>query len=79
MTWREIFNREYRPFPMFQYEPSPEPDVGGYGLGKAKPDQNWKQMWKVRAALAVRWRDGHAAAIYLEGHHDTVYCVQFDE
>ena len=36
-------------------------------------------MWRARKALEQRWRDGHAAAIYLEGHTDSVYCVQFDE
>ena len=36
-------------------------------------------MWRARKALEQRWRDGRAAAIYLEGHKDSVYCVQFDE
>ena len=36
-------------------------------------------MWKTRKALQQRWRDGYAAAIYLEGHTDSVYCVQFDD
>lgn len=33
----------------------------------------------VRRNLDQRWKDGKAAAIYLKGHTDTVYCVQFDE
>lgn len=33
----------------------------------------------VRRNLDQRWKDGKAAAIYLKGHADTVYCVQFDE
>ena len=41
--------------------------------------RDWKGMWKVRKALHSRWADGYAAAIYLEGHQDTVYCVQFDK
>ena len=36
-------------------------------------------MWRARKALQQRWIDGYAAAIYLEGHTDSVYCVQFDE
>ena len=36
-------------------------------------------MWRARKALQQRWIDGHAAAIYLQGHTDSVYCVQFDE
>lgn len=40
--------------------------------------QDWKSMWRTRKALDQRWLDGYAAAIYLEGHTDSVYCVQFD-
>ena len=49
------------------------------GLGKVSGRQDWKNMWRTRKALEQRWADGHAAAIYLEGHTDSVYCVQFDE
>jgi WD40 repeat protein len=33
----------------------------------------------VRRTLEQRWKEGNAAAIYLNGHKDSVYCVQFDE
>jgi len=46
---------------------------------KATQGQDWKSMWRARKALHQRWLDGHAAAIYLEGHTDSVYCVQFDK
>lgn len=36
-------------------------------------------MFFVRRALDQRWKDGQAAAIYLQGHEDSVYCSQFDE
>ena len=36
-------------------------------------------MWRARKALNQRWQKGRAAAIYLDGHSDSVYCVQFDE
>lgn len=49
------------------------------GLGKTVSRQEWKSMWRARKALQQRWIDGYAAAIYLEGHTDSVYCVQFDE
>ncbi|EAW09760.1 F-box/WD repeat-containing protein [Aspergillus clavatus NRRL 1] len=49
------------------------------GLGKSTPDQDWKRMYLVRRALDHRWKQGKAAAIYLHGHTDSVYCVQFDE
>ncbi|KAL8641929.1 MAG: hypothetical protein Q9228_001323 [Teloschistes exilis] len=60
-------------------ENSSEFHIGGQGLGDDEADQEWKKMWKTRKALHQRWTDGHAAAIYLEGHYDSVYCVQFDE
>lgn len=58
--------------------------VGGQGLGKAGVvDQDWASMYRVRRELAERWRKGptesQAQAIYLNGHQDSVYCVQFDE
>ena len=51
----------------------------GAGFGKTGPGQDWKKMWKARKSLDQRWSEGYAAAIYLEGHSDSVYCVQFDE
>ena len=51
----------------------------GNGIGKPFPDQNWKTLWMTRQALKQRWAESRAAAIYLEGHRDSVYCVQFDE
>jgi F-box and WD-40 domain protein 1/11 len=49
------------------------------GLGKSIPNQDWKKMYLTRRALDQRWKDGKAAAIYLQGHQDSVYCSQFDE
>ena len=50
------------------------------GMGKMNEvNQNWKKMFLVRCALQKRWKEGKAAAIYLQGHKDSVYCVQFDE
>ncbi|MCJ1284313.1 hypothetical protein MMC26_003644 [Xylographa opegraphella] len=78
-TWKYIFGREYG----LEISSSPGKEYlshnGGMGLGKRKPDQDWKQLWKVRKALQARWTYARAAAIYLEGHRDSVYCVQFDE
>jgi len=73
-VWRQVFWAEF---------------LGANGLGNVndrslpgypagKPRQDWKCMWRARKALNQRWVDGHAAAIYLEGHTDSVYCVQFD-
>lgn len=49
------------------------------GLGKNVPSRDWKRMYLVRQALEHRWKQGKAAAIYLHGHTDSVYCAQFDE
>ncbi|KAL4868845.1 hypothetical protein BDV12DRAFT_90629 [Aspergillus spectabilis] len=49
------------------------------GVGKSVFNQDWKKLLLVRRALESRWKEGKAAAIYLQGHTDSVYCVQFDE
>ncbi|KAK5727275.1 hypothetical protein LTR15_003169 [Elasticomyces elasticus] len=57
--------------------------VGGAGVGRPnKPDQRWREMYKARVELERNWRRGAGPAgkaIYLSGHTDSVYCVQFDE
>ncbi|MCJ1351479.1 MAG: hypothetical protein MMC33_001463 [Icmadophila ericetorum] len=74
LSWREIFSSEYGSLSSL-----PSVDAGGRGLGKKGQLQDFKRMWRVRKALQDRWMKGSAAAIYLEGHKDSVYCVQFDE
>ncbi|RAL15371.1 F-box/WD repeat-containing protein [Aspergillus homomorphus CBS 101889] len=74
--WRHVFRHAYR-----HHRPSglPTKKRQAAGLGKARPDQDWKRMFLVRRALEHRWKEGKAAAIYLHGHTDSVYCAQFDE
>ncbi|PWY92353.1 F-box and WD40 domain protein [Aspergillus heteromorphus CBS 117.55] len=74
--WRKVFRHTYR-----HHRPSglPSKKRQSAGLGKALPDQDWKKMFLVRRALEHRWKEGKAAAIYLHGHKDSVYCAQFDE
>ncbi|KAL8673594.1 MAG: hypothetical protein Q9168_001992 [Polycauliona sp. 1 TL-2023] len=79
LVWKQIFHSDFQPQTQTVPENSSGFQIGGRGLGNARPDQDWKRMWKVRKALDERWTDSHAAAIYLEGHYDSVYCVQFDE
>ena len=76
-TWRGLFGTDFNDKRSVSRRVAL--NVGGFGLGSAVRAQDWKQMWKSRMALDARWRDGYAAAIYLEGHRDSVYCVQFDE
>jgi len=78
-SWRHVFWREHGTTYLSHLRDVPASQVGGLGLGKRRPDQKWKQMWKVRKLLNARWQYGQAAAVYLEGHKDSVYCVQFDE
>lgn len=58
--------------------------VGGLGLGRTDTlDQDWAAMYRARQELEERWRRGpfvsEVRATYLNGHQDSVYCVQFDE
>ncbi|EAL92396.1 hypothetical protein KXW98_002320 [Aspergillus fumigatus] len=75
-TWRQVFRRAYG-----HRHPSgvASKKRQSAGLGKSIPNQEWKKMFLVRRALDHRWKEGKAAAIYLHGHTDSVYCVQFDE
>ena len=74
LLWKHIFASEYGSLSSL-----PSVDAGGRGIGKGDHQQEFKRMWQVRKTLQDRWMRGSAAAIYLEGHKDSVYCVQFDE
>ena len=78
-VWKHVFRKEFGYANQSSSTQGGQLQVDRPGLGKRVPDQDWKKMWRARKALDQRWRDGHAAAIYLEGHTDCVYCVQFDE
>lgn len=79
-VWRAAFNRKYgrriytNPAPIL---------VGGAGVGRPnRPQQEWKKMYEARVELDKNWRKGAKGAgkaIYLAGHTDSVYCLQFDE
>lgn len=77
--WKHIFIKDFEPHSQTIPENSTAFQRGRQGLGNGDAKQDWKKMWKTRKALHQRWLDSHAAAIYLEGHYDSVYCVQFDE
>lgn len=62
-------------------EPAPI-QIGGTGTGRPKePIQKWELMFDARKKLNQNWARGEAGgkAVYLSGHTDSVYCVQFDE
>ena len=79
-VWRTAFLRQYER--QLYTEPAPI-HVGGVGCGRPnRPDQQWKRMHKARRELDANWRKGAKGAgkaIYLAGHTDSVYCLQFDE
>jgi F-box and WD-40 domain protein 1/11 len=80
-VWRSIFLRNYEP----EVHVSPAPiQMGGSGIGKSlhgqpAPGQDWMKMYAARAEINKRWKAGAPAAVYLNGHTDSVYCCQFDE
>ena len=74
-VWREVFLRKYgvkQPNPFLRTRCVP-------GLGRNTPGQDYKKLYQIRSLIDKRWQRGEAAAIYLNGHKDSVYCVQFDE
>lgn len=74
--WRESFLREKS-----KTYATGKPVVPGSGLGIPfiMPHNDWKNMYRVREELEHNWREGHAQPVYLNGHLDSIYCVQFDE
>ena len=75
-VWKHVFRAVYAPRPVSSTATKKKQFLG---LGKSAPKQEWKRMFLVRRALDRRWKQGKAAAIYLHGHKDSVYCAQFDE
>lgn len=74
-VWREVYRAEC----LKQSQNTAISPTHWPTFGKPRAHQDWKNMCRARKALQKRWTSGHAAAIYLEGHTDSVYCVQFDE
>ncbi|OAA56488.1 WD40 repeat-like-containing domain protein [Cordyceps fumosorosea ARSEF 2679] len=75
-VWRESFFRE-----MGQTFATGGPVQPGTGLGipHAVPENDWKRAYRTRQQLAQHWAEGRARPVYLCGHTDSVYCLQFDE
>jgi len=75
-VWREAFCREKS----VTYAMSRPVFPGtGFGLPTVQPDKPWKDIYRVRHELEANWRRGKAKPVYLNGHLDSIYCVQFDE
>lgn len=76
-----IWRGEYlRNFDKENYVTPAPIQIGGVGIGK--PDvklQNWQLMHSAREQVNANWDAGRGRAVYMAGHTDSVYCVQFDE
>lgn len=78
-AWRNVFRNETLMQRQQCMAKSCHCSISESGLGTSSPNQNFKMMLQARRELQRRWKDGKATAVYLEGHTDSVYCVQFDE
>lgn len=74
--WREAFLREKtKTYAMSR----PVPLGAGLGVPHFKPDTDWKDLYRIKHTLERNWSQGDAQPVYLNGHLDSIYCVQFDE
>lgn len=51
----------------------------GQGVPAVAPHVDWKKVYHVKQQLDRSWRKGKAKPVYLNGHLDSIYCLQFDE
>ncbi|CAJ2506101.1 Uu.00g002310.m01.CDS01 [Anthostomella pinea] len=52
----------------------------GCGVPTIRPGMDWQKIYQARDELDRRWQIGpQARATYLNGHLDSIYCLQFDE
>lgn len=74
--WRESFLREKTA----TYAMSgPVKPGSGLGVPPIRPDNNWREIYRAKEELDKRWKEGKARPVYLNGHSDSIYCLQFDE
>ncbi|KAL1862887.1 hypothetical protein VTK73DRAFT_6580 [Phialemonium thermophilum] len=75
-VWRESFLREKTG----TYATSGPVKPGtGLGIPTVQPSNNWKEIYRVKEELDRRWKEGKVRPVYLNGHSDSIYCLQFDE
>lgn len=75
--WRQSFLREKT----HTYATSlpVQPGVGA-GVPSLLPGNDWQKIYKAKEELDRRWKVGtQARTVYLNGHLDSIYCLQFDE
>jgi F-box and WD-40 domain protein 1/11 len=74
--WRESFLREKTT--TYATSGPVKPGIG-LGVPPVQPTNNWKEIYRVKTELDKRWKEGKARPVYLNGHTDSIYCLQFDE
>lgn len=75
--WRQSFLREKT-----TTYATTEPIQPGNGLGvpAIRPGNDWQKTYKARQQLDQCWKEGTSTRpVYLNGHLDSIYCLQFDE
>ncbi|KAH8898174.1 WD40 repeat-like protein [Thozetella sp. PMI_491] len=74
--WRESFLREKTT----TYATSGPVKPGtGMGIPAVNPSNDWREIYRVKTELDRRWDEGKVRPVYLNGHSDSIYCLQFDE
>ena len=73
--WKKLFQQEFVPRADAVRVSRNVP----LGIGKNRRDEEWRKLYRARKLIDRRWQNGEAAAIYLNGHKDSVYCAQFDD
>ncbi|BFZ63720.1 hypothetical protein YB2330_004852 [Saitoella coloradoensis] len=61
--WRSLFSSQ----PTWSVSPS------------LPPGSSWRELYRIRHGLEMRWKNGEYTGRWLKGHGDSVYCVQFDK
>lgn len=76
LVWRDVFCHDKS---VTVHSSQPIVPGTGQGLPDLKPAKDWKKVYKIRRQLEQNWKRGINHSIYLHGHRDSIYCVQFDE
>ncbi|KAI1810978.1 quinon protein alcohol dehydrogenase-like superfamily [Poronia punctata] len=75
--WRQSFLREKTH--TFATSRRTQPGVMA-GVPSLRPGLEWNRIYQAREALDRQWKSrSNVRAVYLNGHLDSVYCLQFDE